>query len=131
MRVRFLTQLRVEKLAGDYWRTLAPFVAHVTGIPARILGPIDNDYVTVPEGYSTDFASVPRLPLTYLFAGNTAHRSALLHDWLYSQGRMPRELCDLVFLEAMKAEGVSWWRRSLMYRAVRLAGGSRYQEAAP
>ena len=50
----------------------------------------------------------------------------LLHDYLYGQGTLERAWCDRIFLEAMRAEGVSWWRCQAMYRAVRLAGAGRY-----
>lgn len=82
----------------------------------------------VPAGFVTDFASVPRLPLMYWLAGDTAHMSAVLHDWLcrelVSELMSWREAADL-FREAMKAEKVKPWRREIMYWAVRLAGGKR------
>jgi hypothetical protein len=129
MRVQFLTELRVEKLAErEHWRVLEPFWAQVhlepgDVIPARYLGA--RRRLEVPAGYMTDFASVPRLPLAYLLAGNTAHRSALLHDWLYSN-QAGRAFADRVFLAAMAAEGVPWWRRALMYAAVRATGWRAY-----
>lgn len=129
MRVRFLNDLRVEKLAQpEAWRVLEPFAAEIEAepgevIPARYLA--KGRRIEVPAGYTTDFASVPRLPLAYLLAGNTAHRSALLHDWLYTR-QAGRAFADAVFLAAMRAEGVPWWRRALMYAAVRVAGGPAY-----
>jgi hypothetical protein len=46
----------------------------------------------------------------------------VLHDDLYAK-RAERSFADRVFLEAMEAEGVPWWRRRLMYAAVRAFGG--------
>lgn len=84
---------------------------------SEVLGP-----VVVPAGFDTDFASVPRIPFAYLVAGDTAHASAVVHDYLYRYGKCTRKQADEVFLEAMAAEGVPWWRARLMYRAVRLFG---------
>jgi hypothetical protein len=84
---------------------------------SEILGPI-----TVPQGFRTDCASVPRVPLAYWLAGDTAHASAVLHDWLYRHGACTKRQADDVFAEAMQAEGVRWWRARLMYRAVRMFG---------
>ncbi len=80
---------------------------------------------TVPAGYLTDFASVPRLPLMYWLTGDTAHMAAVLHDYLCSdfvpEAMSWREAADL-FREAMQAEGTPAWRRWGMYWAVRLFG---------
>jgi hypothetical protein len=86
---------------------------------------------TVPAGYITDFASVPRLPLMYWLTGDTAHMSAVLHDYLCTDF-VPelmswREAADL-FREAMQAEGTPGWRRWGMYWAVRLFGSEKKEE---
>lgn len=114
MNVTFLNQLVVRKSNGD-WVVQSDFGAR-----------IDGRTVIVLAGFKTDFASVPRLPLAYLLAGNTAHKSAVLHDWLYTKGA-DRQFADQAFLAAMKAEGISGWRRWLMYSAVRAFGWSVYK----
>jgi hypothetical protein len=89
---------------------------------------------TVPAGFVTDFASVPRLPLAYLLTGDTAHAPAVVHDWLYVTRKVDRKTADAVFLEAMEETGVPWWRRRLMWIAVRALGGvvrEDHQETAP
>ncbi len=80
----------------------------------RIVGRVE-----VPEGFETDFASVPRLPLAYLLTGDTAHAAAVVHDYLVDTH--PWRRAAEVFREAMVAEGVPAWRRWFMYWAVRLA----------
>lgn len=82
--------------------------------------------VEVPAGYETDFASVPRVPVAYLAAGNTAHRAAVVHDWLYSVGTVSRQVADAVFREAAEASGVPAWRRWLLWAGVRIGGASHY-----
>ena len=78
--------------------------------------------ITVPEGFTTDFASVPRLPVAYAIFGDVAHAPAVIHDYLYSETVYARSDCDAVFLEAMEAAGISWWKRRMMWLAVRAAG---------
>lgn len=74
--------------------------------------------IRVPKGFRTDFASVPRLPLAYLLTGDQVHAPAVVHDYLIRKGRLERQLCDKIFLEAMEADKVPKWRRYLMYWAV-------------
>lgn len=90
--------------------------------------------ITVPAGYVTDFASIPRLCWTLIGPPLGRHaRAAILHDWLYDtngeQGRFTREQSDNIFLECMEVLGVGWAKRSAMFRAVRLGGASGWQGA--
>jgi hypothetical protein len=78
--------------------------------------------IIVPAGYETDFASVPRLPLAYWLTGDTAHASAVVHDYLcsvrFTRGDITWRAAAEVFDEAMKCEGVPAWRRWLMVNGV-------------
>lgn len=115
----FLTDLNVTLLRGkekegrQLWR-----------IDSTLLYTSDvaKQAVIVPKGFITDFSSVPRLPLAYLLAGDTAHEAAVVHDYLYVSGTVSKKIADDVFLEAMQESGVSWWRRSLMWAAVSAFG---------
>ena len=114
------TELIGEKEGRAVWRLLAPLIYQGKDIT-----------VVVPKGFECDFASVPRLPLAYLTCGDTAHEAATVHDYLYRTDSTPgvdRETADRVFLEGMEAQGESWWRRKLMYRMVRMFGGSSYHQ---
>lgn len=77
----------------------------------------------MPAGFKTDFASVPRLPFIYGLAGDCAHASAVIHDYLHRgfMRHVTHAEAASVFREAMKAEGVPAWRRNLMWLAVRIA----------
>jgi hypothetical protein len=86
--------------------------------------------VTVPAGFETDFASVPRLPFVYLLTGGTARKAAVVHDFLYHKSGVSRDDADAVFLEAMEVSGVSEWRAKLMYAGVRAFGWQFYEELA-
>ena len=115
MNARFLTPLDVRKLGKRRWMLLAPL---------EYESPLWRAVLMVPAGFSTDFASVPRLPLMFLIAGDRAHRPAVLHDFLYGihLPGMGKAMADLIFKEAMDAEYEDApWRRWLMYRAVQVA----------
>lgn len=86
----------------------------------------DGWLVSVPEGYSTDLDSVPRIPVAYAWLKGRATKSAVVHDWLYSE-RHPRKRADKIFMEAMKDEGISLWRRLPIYAAVRAFGWTAYR----
>lgn len=121
----FLTPLEAVKiheadgLDRANWRLLAPlvYVSQRRGL------------IVVPKGFKTDFASVPRLPLAYALTGDTAHASAVVHDYLcriyYPECKITWADAARVFLEAMKHEKVPAWRRTLMYWGVRLAPNKR------
>lgn len=119
MTARYLTPLRLESVApGSKLKiVLSPF-AYSSDVLDRI--------VTVPAGFETDLASVPRLPVAYLLFGDASQEAAVIHDFLYSGGLVTRAQADEVFAEAMKAEGVAAWRRGPMWLAVRLAGWLHY-----
>lgn len=81
----------------------------------------------VKEGFETDFASVPRIPFVYVAVGDTAHAAAVLHDYLYTTGEVPRSMADAVFKEAAQICGVSGWRAWILWAGVRIGGGSHYK----
>lgn len=109
---RFLTPLRAEK-SGKYWTILQPLI-YESDVAQKVF--------IVPDGFVTDFASVPRLPLAFLLAGDEAHEAAVVHDYIYSKHLTTRAQADAVFLEAMKATGEPAWRRTLMWAGVRFGG---------
>lgn len=114
---RFQNPLRAE-LQPDRktWRLLAPF---------SYLDP-DHGLIEVPAGFTTDFASVPRLPLTFALLGQYGHAAAVLHDCLYSSGNRSREAADRVFFNALRSSGIARWRAYAMWLGVRVGGQSRY-----
>lgn len=111
---RFITNIKAEKI-NEHWKLLDDLVYYSEILQATI---------TVPAGFETDFASVPRIPLAYLIAGNTAHGPAVVHDYQYRKGDVTREQADDIFYEGMKADNdpAAGWRRWLMWAAVRSAG---------
>ncbi len=121
MTARFLTLLNTTRLPDGFSHVEQELV-----FESEILG----RKVRVPPGFKTDFASVPRLPLTYLLFGGVGDAAAVIHDYLYTMGNVPRKVCDEVFAEALAASDVPAWRRGPMWLGVRLFGGGRYTPAA-
>jgi len=87
---------------------------------------------TIPTGFETDGASVPRVFWNILQPFGEYFPAALLHDFLYSQcstGRFEtnREEADFLFLEAMHNAGVPWHTRHTIHAAVRMFGWRSYK----
>lgn len=97
--------------------------------PLKYVSTVARKTFVVPQGFRTDLASVPRVPVAYWLCGGRANKPATLHDWLYSEGVVARAVADAVFLEAMEAVGVPWLYRFLMWAGVRLGGASHYATA--
>lgn len=109
---RFLTPLRAEK-SGGVWTVLQPLI-YDSDVAQKVF--------IVPEGFVTDFASVPRLPLAFLLTGDSAHEAAVVHDYLYREQTVPRQMADSVFKEAANVSGEPGWKSWLMWAGVRLGG---------
>jgi len=81
--------------------------------------------ITVPKGFITDLASVPRIPFLYLHWGGRAHREAVIHDYLYRKDSIPQvsfARANAVFREAMEARGKAWLLRWTMWAGVWVGG---------
>lgn len=114
MTCRFITKLTVE-LQGDGRWVLRRSLAY----RSFLLG-----LVTVPAGFDTDFASVPRVPVVFWLTGDTAKEAAVVHDWLYRTQKVTRKMADQVLAEAATC-GIPpepHWRRLLLYAGVRAFG---------
>lgn len=108
---RFHTDLlvKIHRSDGQKRELLSPLIYHTD-----VLWDMPGGLITVPAGFRTDFASVPRAPLAWLAAGGCADYAAVVHDYLLEQG-YKRARADAVFLEAMEDTGVVGWRRTLMH----------------
>jgi hypothetical protein len=124
MKAGFLTPLRLEWVADGSGQK-------VVIEPLVYRSEVAQQTFTVPAGFRTDLASVPRLPLAFWLFGAVADEAAVVHDYLYSERLVSRKMADEVLAEAMKATGVTWWRRGPMWLGVRLFGGERWEDAAP
>lgn len=113
----FLTHLDVRAITGGKWLLLASLDFW-----------LDSRLIRAPRGFETDLASIPK-GFRWLISQNENHRkAAVIHDFLYSKKgdigfpKYSRKESDEIFLYAMKCSGVSWIKRSIMFRAVRVGG---------
>jgi hypothetical protein len=124
---QFLTALDVIQIEDashegrGTWITQAPLVYQSDSI---------GDIV-VPVGFSTDFASVPRIPVLFDIAGDRGNSAGTVHDFLYDvKCTLPvsRKQADAVLMEALISQGVAKWIAFGMYLAVRVFASSHYRK---
>jgi len=86
--------------------------------------------VTVPAGFVTDLASIPRVFWSLLPSDGQYTFPAIVHDYLYWTQTTSREDADLVFrygMEDMKIDAVTV---AAIYNAVRLGGEGPWNQNA-
>lgn len=88
---------------------------------------VANTIITVPAGFITDFASVPRIPVLFTLFGAIASEAAVVHDWLYRTGMLGRKTADKVLKEAVLVSGYPKWQAWGLYLGVRIGGSSFYK----
>jgi hypothetical protein len=123
---KFLTPLVMENATprdDGLWRLTAPLVYQ---------SDVAKMTFTVPAGFITDLASVPRWPIAYMLAGGTSNEASVVHDFIYSTHPVDRVTADAVLKEASAVTGVPAWRRWMMWAGVRIGGGSHWDpQVAP
>jgi hypothetical protein len=88
----------------------------------RLLQSINLCGVTVPIGFVSDGASVPRL-LWFIFPPVGRYfQAAVVHDWLLANNH-PWMKANKLFLQALKEQGIPWCARYPMYGATVLWKG--------
>lgn len=92
--------------------------------------PETKEVETIPAGYYTDGASIPRWLWTFCgspFSGNYIE-AAIIHDWLYhlaidkKKPKGTRSEADRIFYIAMLEYGVGKVEAQTKYKAVRMFG---------
>lgn len=83
--------------------------------------------ITVPAGFTTDLASIPRILWPIFSPTGKYSAAAVVHDYLYKTHRIQgtkisRKTADKIFLLGMKALNVKPIKRTAMYAAVRCFG---------
>ena len=109
-----------EHLGGDEWRLDEPITFAWTEDGA-VKGQV------VPKGYLTDRSSIPRRLRGIVQKDGPHNRASILHDWLYEHRSVPRADADRLFKAFMKYDATGWWRRNLIWSAVRVFGGAIYR----
>lgn len=86
--------------------------------------------IVIQKGYEWDGASIPRWAWSLI--GHPLDDdhiiASLFHDALYGLKLLPRALCDRIFKELLRRDGVSKTKQNLMYYAVRVGGNRGYRE---
>ena len=109
----FTAPLTVTKIGERLWQTEREFTYYI--------GEENSfEFVTVPKGFKTDFASVPRGLWNILPPDGKYTQAAVLHDYILSANIYPFKKADYVFYEAMGILGVPKWKRITMYMAIRI-----------
>jgi len=100
---------------GKTWRLTEEF--------GYAIGSVNSDRtVDVPVGFSTDFASVPRLLWIVLPKWGKYGNAAVIHDFLYYDQSTTRLEADRIFVEAMMVLKVPFWQRYCLFTGVRIGG---------
>lgn len=117
---------------------LTALIADVDDLPYTLFQPLVYQSaglqaeITVPAGFQTDVASIPRALWALIPKEGKYNRPAVIHDWLYTtatvNGRaIKRADADHALKEGMHALGVGWMQRWAIYRGVRLGGALAWQ----
>jgi hypothetical protein len=117
----FKSELVLQAGRRHRWIVREPLVwqPHRLGSTAWTRAPI-----TVPIGFQTDLASIPRIIqwLPHMGVNGRSRRAAVLHDYLYRTPGYRKADADLVFAAALSAENVATAAIWLMYYAVKWFG---------
>jgi hypothetical protein len=106
------TDVVVRRLDDEFWGVEEPLVYRGR-----------RDRFTVPAGFRTDFASVPRAVVWLIPRFGRYTAAAILHDWLctvgIATGQVTSRDADGLFRRVMRESGVPVLRRWLMWAGVR------------
>ena len=80
----------------------------------------NRETFTAPSGFETDFASVPRALVWLIPRYGRYTKAAILHDYLWRTGVVPRVDANGLFRRVMRELGVPALRRWMMWAAVGL-----------
>jgi hypothetical protein len=119
----FLSELVIELCPGcdGIWSLKYPLGYYSALLKSEVWVPPTFPAVK----FYTDLASVPRVPLVYEWWGNTVHREAVIHDFLFCKNSIPVVTfmqANRVMLEAMKAREKPVYIRYPIFWGV-VAGG--------
>lgn len=84
--------------------------------------------VKVPAGFVTELASIPRVFWSLLRPDDEYAHPAVIHDFLYWDQSLPREVADRIFDAAMKDLEVDLPSRLALSQAVKHFGDEAWKE---
>ena len=118
-------EVRLRKSEVQLYRLLVDFTVFVPYVGR----------ITVPAGFETDFASIPRIVWSWLSPEDPVILfPSIVHDYLYSMRGMveglpavTREQADDVLRDAMLACGARSSQAWVVHKAVRMGGASHWK----
>ena len=86
----------------------------------RLREPFEYMGYTVPSGYITDGATIPRIFWSVVGSPFTGRyvKPAVLHDWLCTSKVVDFKTANKVFYKSMRKAGVNRFKARIMYLAV-------------
>ncbi len=113
---QFTSNFKGELIGKNKWKNLEEFNYHVGKYPS-------DEIITVPAGFITDFASVPRIFWAIISPIDKHGKAAVIHDYCYYYAYNNRKQSDIIFREALEVLEVAPWKVWCMYEAVRIGSG--------
>lgn len=110
---KFTTKLSLDVIGDQAYEVTKPLVWEDSKLVIQVNPGFDFDGASIPKAFWSAIGS----PMTGGY-----QRAGCLHDALYASEYFPRDMCDQLFLDAMKSDGVGYAKRYAMYWAVRGAG---------
>jgi len=110
----FTGRIVITPAGGNLWQVLKKF-DYITD---------KGEIINIPVGFEFDGASIPKVG--WIVVGHPLSQEYLapsaIHDSLYRTQELSRKRSDHIFKEAMRDKGVDWWKRTMMWSAVRMFG---------
>lgn len=135
-KVTYGTMLETREIAEKTFELTKPLYCHIM---------INHEWYEciVPEGFISDYCSVPRVPFAYMLFGGKYNKTGTLHDALYgdwskiqiihsaSRFYIPitKELADNILYQSLRDEGASYFTAISMYQGVNVFGGIFFKRA--
>lgn len=119
VRTEFLTDTCIKPMVDYHYQTCN-----------KIYFTVNGEQFEIPAHFETDLASIPKIAWPIMApAHSSLIRPAIVHDWFYRKTcDFTRYETDLIFYHMLKNDGVSTFRASMMYYAVRWFGWNYYNE---
>lgn len=118
---QFTSNFKGELIGKNLWRNLETFEYHVGKYPSE-------EIITVPEGFITDFASVPRIFWPIISPIDVHGKAAVVHDYCYYYAIYSKQQTDLIFYESLQVLKVAPWKAWCMYNGVRTGAGYAWRQ---
>lgn len=116
------TMLPVAKFGDNYWVVSRDFKYQILST---------DKFITVPKGFITDLASIPRIMWSFGLSPIDAYMSpAVIHDYLYWDQRCTKEEADAVLGLSMVESEVNPSKQFAVYSGVDWFGGPSYSKNA-